>query len=539
MKNTLLAVWGVLMMGTSVLAQTEVIEYPVTGARTTEALEFYQVEISDTAVVIKGDMYSRPDSWVNIASSSVLKGAQTGKTYRLIRAIGIKLDNKEYMPASWNRSFTLQFEPVDKRDKSVDFDEMLTGNDGFRINGISLEKSERKKKIHCYIEGKVVDNPAYTRLMLMPEGTDPRVQEWISIPVRDGKFSYDLYSDREEPYELYAWSDQMNGAWHPVSFFSENGKMELTLYSMKKEPEIHSDAPLTNELLRFRKETNDRFMFPLEKERERLEQEGKVETPEMKALLGQFEKTKDKQELDIIRKKVYQLEKEGKAYTEEYKAFEQRSREVYGKYREYQNKYIQSNPTLVGLYLLTRQARRMRGSDENMTTYTNLYRAVYAGKFADNPMTEYMKLWVASNEIKIGGKFVDFTAPDLQGVPYTLSKEIRGKVALIDLWASWCGPCRRTSISMIPVYEAYKDKGFVVVGVARERKADDMKNAVAKDKYPWLNLLELNDAGKIWERYGVGNGGGCTYLVDKGGKILAIHPTAEEVKDWLGKLLSD
>lgn len=538
MKNTLLAV-GVVLMGLSVSAQTRVIEYPVTGARTTDALEFYQVEISDTAVVLKGDMYSRPNSWVSIASSSVLRGRQTGKMYRLIRATGINLDNKEYMPISWNRSFTLQFESIDKRDESVDFDEMLTGNNGFQINGISLKEPEQKKKIHCRVEGQVIDNLAYSRLMLMPEGTDPRVQEWISVPVRDGKFSYDLYVDKEEPYILYAWSDQMNGAWRPISFFSENGKIELTLYSMEKEPEIHSDAPLTSELLRFRKETNDRFMFPLEKERERLEQEGKVETPEMKVLLEQFKKTKDRQELDAIRIKAHQLEKEGKAYTEEYKVFEQKSQEVYGKYREYQNEYIQSNPTLVGLYLLTRQARRMHDSDENMTTYTNLYRTVYVGKFADNPMTEYMEIWVASNEIKIGGKFVDFTAPDLQGVQYTLSEEIQGKVALIDLWASWCGPCRRTSISMIPVYETYKDKGFVVVGVARERKAADMKNAVAKDKYPWLNLLELNDAGKIWERYGVGNGGGCTYLVDKNGKILAIHPTAEEVRTWLEKLLSD
>lgn len=81
----------------------------------------------------------------------------------------------------------------------------------------------------------------------------------------------------------------------------------------------------------------------------------------------------------------------------------------------------------MGLYLLTRQARRMHDSDENMTTYINLYRTVYAEKFTDNPMTEYMKLWIVSNEIKIGGNFVDFTAPDLQGVQYTLSEEIPGK----------------------------------------------------------------------------------------------------------------
>ena len=201
MRNTLLAV-GIVLMGISVSAQTRVIEYPATGARTTDALELYQVEVSDTAVVIKGDMYSRPNSWVSIASSSVLKGRQTGKMYRLIRATGIKLDNKEYMPVSCNRSFTLQFEPIDKRDKSVDFDEMLTGDNGFQINDISLEKPDQKKKIHCRIEGKVIDNPAYSRLMLMPEGTDPRVQEWISVPVRDGKFSYDLYVDKEEPYIL-------------------------------------------------------------------------------------------------------------------------------------------------------------------------------------------------------------------------------------------------------------------------------------------------------------------------------------------------
>ena len=140
MRNTLLAV-GIVLMGISVSAQTRVIEYPATGARTTDALELYQVEVSDTAVVIKGDMYSRPNSWVSIASSSVLKGRQTGKMYRLIRATGIKLDNKEYMPVSCNRSFTLQFEPIDKRDKSVDFDEMLTGDNGFQINDISLELS--------------------------------------------------------------------------------------------------------------------------------------------------------------------------------------------------------------------------------------------------------------------------------------------------------------------------------------------------------------------------------------------------------------
>jgi thiol-disulfide isomerase/thioredoxin len=137
----------------------------------------------------------------------------------------------------------------------------------------------------------------------------------------------------------------------------------------------------------------------------------------------------------------------------------------------------------------------------------------------------------------VGGRYIDFTAPALDGTPHTLSKEIAGKIALIDLWASWCGPCRRTSMSMIPIYEAYKDRGFTIVGVARENNSEDMKLAIEKDGYPWLNLLELKDENKIWEKYGVGNSGGRTVLVNSDGTILAVSPTAAEVEEILQKML--
>lgn len=165
----------------------------------------------------------------------------------------------------------------------------------------------------------------------------------------------------------------------------------------------------------------------------------------------------------------------------------------------------------------------------------DVYNQVYANKFADNDIDNYMQNWILSQSIKVGDSFIDFTAPDVNGVMHTLSEEIKGKVALIDLWASWCGPCRRESMSMIPLYEKYKDKGFTVVSVARESRQKDMEAAIKKDGYPWLCLLELNDAGKIWEKYGVGNGGGAIFMVDKEGKILAVKPSAEEVEAILKK----
>ena len=78
----------------------------------------------------------------------------------------------------------------------------------------------------------------------------------------------------------------------------------------------------------------------------------------------------------------------------------------------------------------------------------------------------------------------------------------------------------------------YKDRGFTVVGVARERDAEAMRKSVGRDKYPWLNLIELKDRAGLWNIYGI-RGGGNKFLVDRDGTILAIDPTAEEVEEIL------
>ena len=138
---------------------------------------------------------------------------------------------------------------------------------------------------------------------------------------------------------------------------------------------------------------------------------------------------------------------------------------------------------------------------------------------------------LAGCNTKVGGDYFDFTAPDLAGNDHTLSKEIASRVALIDLWGSWCASCRKHSKELIPLYDKYKDRGFTVVGVAREYdNADAMKTAIRRDGYPWLNLLELDDRLGIWKRYGIGNAGGGRFLVGRDGKILAINPDAAQVE---------
>ena len=138
----------------------------------------------------------------------------------------------------------------------------------------------------------------------------------------------------------------------------------------------------------------------------------------------------------------------------------------------------------------------------------------------------------------IGGRYIDFTLPDTEGRPTTLSAVIDGKIALLDLWASWCRPCRLRSRNTIPIYEKYRSRGFVVVGVAREFKNDRAwRTALEHDAYPWLNLLEMDDSTKLWEQSGLGSAAGQTYLIDRDGTILAINPMADELERLLREKL--
>ena len=114
----------------------------------------------------------------------------------------------------------------------------------------------------------------------------------------------------------------------------------------------------------------------------------------------------------------------------------------------------------------------------------------------------------------------------------------RRKIALLDLWASWCRSCRLRSRNTIPIYEKYRSRGFVVVGVAREFKNDRAwRTALEHDAYPWLNLLEMDDSTKLWEQYGLSSAAGQTYLIDRDGTILAINPMADELERLLREKL--
>ena len=349
-------------------------------------------------------------------------------------------------------------------------------------------------KICTHIEGEVAD----TAVQVINVHRVDQNSSYIytdTIPFANGRFSYDIHTAEPAVYSICAFNKDWIG--RAVNFFAD-GDTVCIKFIPDDSPVWSSPSPLNKELHRVNGMTDSIFLH----------------------YQARFAKYADYDSLSESERKEY------KALSDSY----------HGQIKAFRLGYMRKNPGLVGLFMLFEWGERFSDDSVAVREVASIYDDVYAGKFPGFHLSEYMKLWRASQSVKVGGHYIDFTAPDLAGNDHTLSEKIEGKVALIDFWASWCGPCRRLSKSMIPVYEKYKDRGFTIVGVARERDAEAMRKAIGRDKYPWLNLIELNDRIKLWNNYGM-RGGGNKFLVDRDGTILAIDPKPEKLEAILKEKL--
>jgi thiol-disulfide isomerase/thioredoxin len=145
------------------------------------------------------------------------------------------------------------------------------------------------------------------------------------------------------------------------------------------------------------------------------------------------------------------------------------------------------------------------------------------------------RLNLPGNKLELSGTFLDGTELDWESY--------RGKVVLVDYWATWCGPCRAEVPNVLANYQKYRDKGFEVVGVCLDEKRDAAEEYVAQSNIPWPSLFhQASDEGG-WQhpmavKYGI-TGIPTAILVDQQGKVVDMQARGERLGATLQQLLGE
>ena len=242
---------------------------------------------------------------------------------------------------------------------------------------------------------------------------------------------------------------------------------------------------------------------------------------------------------------LHRHEKEFHTINKEYtnpKTSENRKRELSLLYQQKQTsqnidvrKLIESNPdVLISAFLVTY-------FDNDMATYIDLFEAVEKAltpKYADNQFVQYISSKVKSSLVP-GREAPEIAMKDPDGKIRKLS-DLRGKIVMIDFWASWCRPCRMENPNVVRLYHRYHDKGFEIYSVSLDKQRDQWLLAIDQDNLVWPNhVSDLNGwTSSGGAAYGI-TSVPSTVLVDRQGRIIARNLRGQELENKLREIFGE
>lgn len=144
--------------------------------------------------------------------------------------------------------------------------------------------------------------------------------------------------------------------------------------------------------------------------------------------------------------------------------------------------------------------------------------------------------------INLPGQRMELHGTMLDGTPLDW-ESYRGKVVLVDFWATWCGPCRQEVPNVLKQYHAYHDKGFDVLGISLDKTAADANSYIEQAEIPWATLFSENETERGWEHpmaryYGI-SGIPRAILVDRDGTVVSMNARGKELARLLRKMLGE
>ncbi len=165
-------------------------------------------------------------------------------------------------------------------------------------------------------------------------------------------------------------------------------------------------------------------------------------------------------------------------------------------YNEYIAKVVRANANTVFAAFLMDMQSQSETSFAVMDSLLNLVSGAPANAFTER-VRERRDLLARTS---VGKPAPDFTLDSPDGAPFTLSS-LRGKLVLIDFWASWCGPCREENPNVVKLYDRFRNKGFEIVGVSVDENRAAWLETIEEDGLIWIQVLDAK--GVVGDLYQV------------------------------------
>ena len=201
-------------------------------------------------------------------------------------------------------------------------------------------------------------------------------------------------------------------------------------------------------------------------------------------------------------------------------------------YDRHENEFIAKNKdNIVGLSLIFSKYKYLSYEllSQKFSLLSDSMKNTVEGKLLQERLSILQKL--APNSIA-----PDFKIATLDGDTTSL-QDLKGKVKILDFWASWCGPCRAANPHMKEIYKKYKNKGLVMLGISMDISKKAWEEAVKADGLEWLQASNLDGtSGEIAKKYRI-TGIPRVFVLDANNRILGETTNYREIVSIIEDIL--